>query len=809
MLEVTHALLNPETVLAAIDAVRGVPGPVALDGLIDLLYQPPSARTALNAIAALESRQEPIILDALMAALDSPHSLVRLAAVGSLHQRRQTTTADLLRLLERDPSWLVRRAALRALADGPEPDRWLVLASANDPHWRMRHALIQVLLEWGETESRRQEIDARLAPQEHDARAGGVRAYLHYRRSGALPDGQAQPLPASEPAWPFWDWDAAVLVRQLERLGEAGRRQAIDAMPQLLAHADSRVRSVALETLRQRGETRHLAEVVALLDEPRTDAIEAVNQLLTSLDLDRTEEVARFLLHLPNPTPAQLAWAIDQAGEAFPIEEEAELLSRLPDNHEQPRPVRCALARLTARWPDAARGCWAAFGLTDPHVEVQCEALRAVNQEGTVRLNARDLRRLLESNSPLLRVEAVKAVLRQEGDTSFPGQIDILGLATFDPDWSILAAADPDARVRICLAEGLVKRHAPQDEPLLARLQTDPHPRVRAAALTPARAAYLLEDPTRETSWHVLAAAARLGKVPFWKLVPKPPWQPPASAPAVPEPLRLERPAPRDARLLGPARLLVSPMGVSGHYGLPVEGFVRAAAAGVNLLFWEPNYQTLTEFLTRLPASQRNEFHVITGTFEADGKRVQRDAERALRLLQIDRIALFLLFWVQSWNRVTPDVREALERLQQKGLVASFSLSTHSRPLAVQAMQEGWNPLMVRHSAAHRGAEEQIFPRSRQLGTSIITFNNTCYGRLLQPGGDLPLPGAADCYRYTLAQPAVTACLSAPATLEELEENLAALFDPELPPQRRQVLLAHGDRVYQEDAVFQRLVRSR
>jgi aryl-alcohol dehydrogenase-like predicted oxidoreductase len=322
------------------------------------------------------------------------------------------------------------------------------------------------------------------------------------------------------------------------------------------------------------------------------------------------------------------------------------------------------------------------------------------------------------------------------------------------------------------------------------------------------RAASLLEDPTRETSWHVLAAAARLAKVPFWKLEPKPPWQPPAPPPAVPEPLRLERPAPRDARLLGPAKLLVSPLGVSGHYGLPVAGFVRAAAAGVNLLFWEPNYQTLTDFLTRLPAAGRNEFHVITGTFEADGKRVQRDAERALRLLQIDRIALFLLFWVQSWSRVTPDVREALERLRAKGLVANFSLSTHSRPLAVRAMEEGWNPVMVRHSAAHRGAEGQVFPRALELGTSIITFNNTCYGRLLQPGGQPP-PAAADCYRYTLAQPAVTACLTAPATPEQLEENLTALFDPELPPERRQALLAQGERVYQEDTVFRKLVRSR
>jgi aryl-alcohol dehydrogenase-like predicted oxidoreductase len=248
-------------------------------------------------------------------------------------------------------------------------------------------------------------------------------------------------------------------------------------------------------------------------------------------------------------------------------------------------------------------------------------------------------------------------------------------------------------------------------------------------------------------------------------------------------------------------------MGISGHYGLPVDGFVRAGEVGVNLFFWEPNYQTLTEFATRLPGLERNALHFLAGTFEADGERVRRDAERALRALKIDHLALFLLFWVQSWDRVTDDVRAALERLREKGLVAQFGLSTHARPLALEAMEAGWNPVMVRHSAAHRRAEERILPRAVELGTSIITFNNTCYGRLLKPQGDFPPPRPSDCYRYTLAQPGVTMCLSAPATLAELEENLQALHDPALPDELRDGLLTSGAAVYEEDTVFRKLIR--
>jgi aryl-alcohol dehydrogenase-like predicted oxidoreductase len=248
-------------------------------------------------------------------------------------------------------------------------------------------------------------------------------------------------------------------------------------------------------------------------------------------------------------------------------------------------------------------------------------------------------------------------------------------------------------------------------------------------------------------------------------------------------------------------------MGISGHYGLPVEGFVRAYEAGVNLLFWEPNYRTLTDFFARLGPSDRGAIHLLAGTFEANGQRIQRDVERVLRALKVERIAVFLLFWVQSWQRVTPDVRQTLDRLQAQGKIAAYGLSTHSRPLALEALEAGWDPVMVRHSAAHRGAEEQIFPRAAERGTSLITFSNTCYGRLLEPYNGMPPPSAADCYRYAMMQPAVRACLSAPASLAQLEENLTALRDPVLPDDRRQYLQAFGASLYAEERMFRKCVR--
>jgi hypothetical protein len=338
-------------------------------------------------------------------------------------------------------------------------------------------------------------------------------------------------------------------------------------------------------------------------------------------------------------------------------------------------------------------------------------------------------------------------------------------------------------------------------------LQRDAHPVVRAAALTPDRAREVVGDPMRETSWTVLERAARLQRIPFARLEPQSPWSPDPVATPPEDPLDLVPHPPMRARRLGRGGPIVSPIGLSGHYGLPIEGFIRAFEAGVNLMFWEPGYDTMTRFVARLSPAGRAAIHLIAGTFEADGDRVRRDAERALRSLGVERLAVFLLFWVRSWARVSDDVLAALQALRDEGKVVSFGLSTHHRGLAVEALHRGWDPVMVRHSAAHRKAEAEIFPKAEALGAGLITFNATCYGRLLGPPDPACPVLAADCYRYSLAQPGVAACLCAPDTLEELDQDLRALRHPELPEERMAALRARGDLVYRDDVVFGRLVR--
>jgi HEAT repeat protein len=669
----TYALLDAEFASATAELFRGTAERAELEGLTELVLNAEMGATpVLAALRAIEHDASPLVGDTVVRALNSPHATVRIYAAGEVERRKlfPSATRELQRLRGTDAFWQVRRAAVGALAAGG--CYAAVTVASDDPHWRVRYAVAQVLELLGNDPAESREVILRMLC-EHP-RAERLRDYLNYRWTGELPPQRDADDPRT---WcPFWDWDAAVLARNIELLGRAGRRAALDVLARLITHPDERVRGWVVCALREDGTPVHWSLALAHLGDPREDAAPVVEALTRGIELERIEAVAKHILAAPAPHPAALHWAVAQVGEAFPAEDVREDLERL------------------------------------------------------------------------------KPILTEPCDTLVP--------------------------------------QFPLD-----------HPHARAAALTPERAKELTDDPARETSWFVLARAAKMCRIPIWNLAPEKRWTPPARPREQAGPIALPPIQPVRPIQLGACGPVVAPLGVSGHYGLPTEGFARAVEEGVNLFFWEPNYATLTRFMTRLSPGDRRGVHILAGTFEADPAKIRADVERAIRNLKLERLSIFLVFWTRSWQRLTPDVREALEKLKSDGLVQVFGLSTHDRTLARDAILEGWNPVMVRHSAAHRKAETEVFPYARERGTSVLTFNNTCYGRLLDPTFR-----PSDCFRYTLNTPGVSACFTAPSTMEYLEENLDALRNPELPDAVREKLLKRGEWMYREDTVFRTTVRA-
>ncbi len=210
----------------------------------------------------------------------------------------------------------------------------------------------------------------------------------------------------------------------------------------------------------------------------------------------------------------------------------------------------------------------------------------------------------------------------------------------------------------------------------------------------------------------------------------------------------------------------------------------------------------------------RRELVIVAGTYEGDRFGIERDVSRALHRLRTDYIDVFLLFWTRSVERLSDQALTTLQQLKQAGRIRAFGISTHDRELARTAIQEcGIDVIMTRHSAAHPGAETELLPLAVARGVGVLTFSAVCYTRLLRP---LPgrsaagaLPTAPECYRYSLSQPGVAACISAPRNHRELRENLTVLRAAplELSLECEERLRAHGRLVREQNRRFDALIR--
>lgn len=257
------------------------------------------------------------------------------------------------------------------------------------------------------------------------------------------------------------------------------------------------------------------------------------------------------------------------------------------------------------------------------------------------------------------------------------------------------------------------------------------------------------------------------------------------------------------ARALGRTGVEVSPLSISGAFELSSGSLYAAFDAGVDSFFWEPTYPALARFL-RGP-SLRGRTKVITGSYHADAASIEKDVHRALRRLRRDTLDVFLLFWARSPARLDEEAYATLDRLRRAGHLRAVGFSTHDRALAKDALARSpWDVVMTRHSAAHPGIEEELLPYAASRGASVITFSALCYGRMVT-GADAPTP--ADCYRYSLSQPGVATCLSAPRRHRELVENLEVLASPTLDAAQLAALRRHGEGVRLENQRFGSLIR--
>jgi len=255
-------------------------------------------------------------------------------------------------------------------------------------------------------------------------------------------------------------------------------------------------------------------------------------------------------------------------------------------------------------------------------------------------------------------------------------------------------------------------------------------------------------------------------------------------------------------RPFGATGRLVHPIGISSSYGLDADGVEEAVDRGVNYIFYGTmRRRSFGEGIRRVAAKNRDDLLIVLETYWRGpfGRLQTWDIERGLRFLDLDFVDVMLLGWFNAIP--SPRLLDAAVRLRDRGRVKLLGLSTHRRAVVPEIARLGIFDLFhIRYNAAHRGAEEDIFPHLDPVtGPGIVAFTATRWGHLLDPsrmpGGEPPLR-ASDAYRFCLSDPHVHTIATGPKNVEQLRESLVAVEKGPLDPEEMARVRHLGDFVY-------------
>ncbi len=256
--------------------------------------------------------------------------------------------------------------------------------------------------------------------------------------------------------------------------------------------------------------------------------------------------------------------------------------------------------------------------------------------------------------------------------------------------------------------------------------------------------------------------------------------------------------------VLGRTGLRAGRIGFAAAYGAPARAVEEAVERGVTYLYWGSMRRSgMGEAIRNIIKKDRQKIQICLQTYHRWRSFANRSIEKGLTALGADYADVLLLGYHNK--RPSDKIMDWAQSLKETGKVRFLAISTHNRKLVpVLAAQHEIDIFHVRYNAAHRGAEEDIFPHiSPDSGPGIVAFTATRWGQLLRPKR-MPegarIPTAADCYRFDLSHPGVHLVMAGPKTYEESQAiaralELGPMTDEELAWMRK-----IGDIVYGREA---------
>ena len=227
--------------------------------------------------------------------------------------------------------------------------------------------------------------------------------------------------------------------------------------------------------------------------------------------------------------------------------------------------------------------------------------------------------------------------------------------------------------------------------------------------------------------------------------------------------------------------LEIGRIGLGSSYGVPAEGLELAFDHGINWFYWGSVRRAgFGEGIRRLAQRARDDIAIVLQSYARwPGALVRRSVESGLRRLQIDHADVLVLGWHNT--RPSQAVLDAALALRDEGKIRHLMMSGHRRSFFPVIAGEGlFDAFMVRYNAAHRGAEQDVFPALPRgdARPALCAYTATSRGALLDPrkvpSGER-VPTASDAYRFCLSQPAVDLVLCGPADVSQVETACRAL----------------------------------
>jgi aryl-alcohol dehydrogenase-like predicted oxidoreductase len=262
-----------------------------------------------------------------------------------------------------------------------------------------------------------------------------------------------------------------------------------------------------------------------------------------------------------------------------------------------------------------------------------------------------------------------------------------------------------------------------------------------------------------------------------------------------------------EKRILGRTGLRVGPLGVAASFGAPAAAFEEAYERGCNYFYWgSMRKKGMCDAIKNLCGQgKREDLVIVVQSYSRSAPLMEVFLEKALQSLSLDHADILLL----GWHNKVPAKRiiDKAMAMKEKGLVRYLALSGHNRSLFPRlAETDIFDLFHVRYNAAHRGAEQEIFPHIQgETGPGVVSYTATRWGQLLNakkmPPGEDP-PSASDCYRFVLSNPGVDVCICGPKDEMQMREGLRSLELGPLTPEELIRMRKIGDYVHTHSIKF-------